>query len=132
MSNNRKQRERLQLRERALARWENEGGAGPDGPQEAPLLSFMARAAPKLSNAELVQLQVRVIALENLVIALLSQASPQQLERIREMAGYISPRPGFTPHALTLHAAAQIVHLAERASRLRDFPPAAAPRTPKP
>jgi hypothetical protein len=132
MSKIRKKTEPSQLRERALARWDNEGGAGPDGPQEAPIPSLIAEAAPKLSNAELVQLQVRVIALENLVIALLSQASPQQLELIREMAGYISPRPGFTPHTLTLHAAAQIVHLAERASRLHDFPPAAASRTAKP
>ena len=133
MPNNRKPPERSQqLRERALARWDNEGGAGPDGPQEAPLPPGFAAAAPKLSNAELVQLQVRVIALENLVIALLSQASPEQLGLIREMAGYISPRPGFTPHTLTLHAATQIVHLAERANRLRDFPPAEPPRTAKP
>ena len=132
MSNSRKQLERSKLRERALARWEGEGGAGPDGPQGARIRADFAKATPKLSNAELVQLQVRVIALENLVIALLSQASPQQLELIREMAGYISPRPGFTPHTLTLHAAAQIVHLAERASRLQDFPPAAAPRPAKP
>ena len=28
---------RAELRERALSRWDNEGGAGPDGPQEAAI-----------------------------------------------------------------------------------------------
>jgi hypothetical protein len=114
--------ERSQLRARALSRWDNEGGAGPDGPQEVRIPSDIAAAVPQLGNAELVQLQVRVIALENLVIALLSQASPHQLELVREMAAYISPRPGFTPHPLTIHAAAQMVHLVERAGHFRDAP----------
>ena len=63
-----------------------------------------------------------MIALENLVIALLSQASPQQLDLAREMATYISPRPGFTPHPLTIHAAAQMVHLVDRAVHVADPP----------
>lgn len=112
--------ERSQLRERALSRWDNEGGAGLDGPQEVRIPSD---AVPQLGNAELVQLQVRVIALENLVIALLSQASPRQLDLVREMAGYISPRPGFTPHPLTIHAATQMVHLVERAAHFEEPPP---------
>lgn len=111
--------ERSQLLKRALSRWENEGGAGPDGPQEVRLPSDITALAP-LGNAELVQLQVRMIALENLVIALLSQASPQQLDLVREMATYISPRPGFTPHRLTIHAAAQMVRLVERAVHIAD------------
>lgn len=74
--------------------------------------------APPLKNAELVQLQVRVIALENLLIALLAGASDEQLALAREMAGYISPRPGFTYHGLTIHAAGQMIHLVERAGRL--------------
>lgn len=69
---------------------------------------------PPLSNAELVQLQVRVIALENLLIALLAKASDGQRTFAREMATYISPRPGYTPHSLTLHAADQMLHLVER------------------
>jgi hypothetical protein len=118
----RAQVERLELRRRALSRWDNEGGAGPEGPQEVRIPPDVAAAVPPLGNAELVQLQVRMIALENLVIALLSQASPQQLELVREMAAYISPRPGFTPHPLTVHAAAQMVHLAERAVHVADPP----------
>ena len=53
--------------------------------------------SPALSNAELVQLRVRVIALENMVIALLANAPPEQQALAREMASYISPRPGYTP-----------------------------------
>lgn len=112
--------ERSQLLERALSRWENEGGAGPDGPQEVRIPTEVTAAAPPLGNPELVQLQVRMIALENLIIALLSQASPQQLDLVREMATYISPRPGFTPHPLTIHAAGQMVHLVERAVQVAD------------
>ena len=75
--------------------------------------------APPLTHAELVQLQSRVIALENLVIALLAQGTLQQLELARSMATYISPRPGSTPHPLTTHAAARMVHFVERADHFR-------------
>jgi hypothetical protein len=59
-----------------------------------------------MTNAELVALHARVIALENLLISLLATASDKQLNLAREMAGFISPRPGFTHHPLTVHAAA--------------------------
>lgn len=113
--------ERSRLRERALSRWEDEGGALVAGPQHGSA-GDLAAEAPTLSNAELVQLQVRVIALENVVLALLSQASPRELELVRELAAYISPRPGFTPHRLTIHAAAQMVRLADRAGDFSDPP----------
>ena len=74
---------------------------------------------PELTNAELVALRIRVIALENLLISLLSTASDHQLEVAREMAGYIFPRPGFTQHPLTIHAAAHMVDLVERSLRFR-------------
>jgi hypothetical protein len=57
-----------------------------------------------MTNAELVALRIRVIALENLLISLLSTSSDHQLEVAREMAWYISPRPGFTQHPLTIRA----------------------------
>ncbi|MBC7705030.1 MAG: hypothetical protein H7274_13940 [Rhodoferax sp.] len=77
-----------------------------------------------MSNAELVQLQVRVIALENVLIALLSRAPEHQLDLMREMAAYISPpRPGFTAHPLTIHAAAQMIHLIERAGHFQSPAP---------
>ena len=108
------------LRVRALAGWENEGGAGPSDPDSGSGLREPKADSPPLSNAELVQLQVRVIALENLVIALLAQAGDQQREAIRNMAAYILPRRGFTPHRLTIHAAAEMISLVERANRFRD------------
>lgn len=110
------------LRERALSRWESEGGAVP-AIDALPMSLKEEAAAPELTNAELVALRVRVIALENLMISLLSTASDQQLELAREMAGYISPRPGFIHHQLTTHAAAHMVDLVERSLRFRDGKP---------
>ena len=78
---------------------------------------------PPLTNAELVQLRVRVIALENLMIMLLAQGSDEQLELACEMAAYISPRPGFTPHPLTIQAAAHMNNLVERATHYRSVTP---------
>lgn len=108
-------------RQQALSRWDNEGGAGA-GYTVAPATDKEQIPTPEMSNAELVALRVRVIALENLVISLLATASDQQLELAREMAGYISPRPGFTPHPLTIHAAAHMVDLVERSTRFRSEP----------
>ncbi len=82
----------------------------------------VATPTPDMSNAELVQLHIRVIALENLVIALLANASDQQLALAREMAAYIAPRPGFTPHTLTTRAAAEMLHMVERSGHFRDCP----------
>lgn len=60
------------------------------------------------------QLQVRVVAFENLLIMLLAEGSDRQLELAREMAAYISPRPGFAHHPLMTHAAAHMVDLVDR------------------
>ena len=110
--------------QRALSRWDNEGGAGPCGPQMAdPTSAEDQIPVPKMANAELVALHIRVIALENLVIALLAGASDRQLELARDMAPYIAPRPGFTDHPLTTHAAAHMIDLVERASRFRSGEP---------
>jgi hypothetical protein len=70
---------------------------------------------PELTNAELVQLRLRVIALENMLVALLSDVSEGQLAKVRAMAGHITPRPGQTPHPLTTGAAAQMLSLLHRA-----------------
>jgi hypothetical protein len=106
----------LSQRQMALSRWDTEGGAGPSGSQHPDELRS---ANPELTNAELVQLRVRVIALENLAIAILADASDRQLDLVREMATYISPRPGSTQHPLTIHAAAQMINLVERAGHFR-------------
>ena len=113
----------MQPRHRALSRWDNEGGATLDGHQEGLKSGAAQSEVPALTNAELVQLRIRVIALENLVISLLAQSPDRQLDLVREMAAYISPRPGFTPHHLTIRAAAEMIHLVERAGHFRDVPP---------
>lgn len=107
----------------ALWRWDNEGGALPRHSPEGLIPDKVQPEARQLTNAELVQLRIRVIALENLVITLLAEASNRQLDLAREMAAYISPRPGFTHHPLTIHAAAQMIDLVERATRFRGEEP---------
>ncbi len=109
----------LSPRERALSRWENEGGAIPDGAVNLQERGRGEGAVPQLTNAELVALRVRLIALENLVIALLATASDHQLQLAREMAGYISPRPGFSSHPLTIQAATHMTDLVQRSTRFR-------------
>ena len=103
----------------ALSRWDNEGGAGPDGPQEGSRPASAASEVPPLTNAELVQLRIRVIALENVMIGLLANASRQQLDVVLGMAAFISPRPSSTQHSLTIHAATQMRSLVERAGHFR-------------
>jgi hypothetical protein len=106
------------LRQRALARWESEGGKTL--PLDSPRVDSAEQPQiPEMTNAEIVALRVRVIALENVLIALLATAPDHQLKLIREMADYISPRPGFTPHPLTIHAAEHMVDLVDRSTRFR-------------
>lgn len=66
-------------RQKALSRWDNEGGAYSDTAQAD---------IPTLTDVELVHLQRRVIALENLIIALLAEGSDKQFEVAQEMAAY--------------------------------------------
>jgi hypothetical protein len=110
--------ERDRLREKAFSRWDNEGGAG-EGGREHPASFDMPHETPPLANAELVQLQIRVIAIENLLRVLLAGTSDLQLDLAREMAAYISPRAGSTPHRLTVHAAARMINLVDEAGHLR-------------
>lgn len=89
-------------------RWERDGDRTRDVPDDNEL-------APDLTNAELVQLRVRVIALENMLVALLADVSEGQLAKVRAMAGHIMPRPGQTPHPLTTGAASHMLFLLHRA-----------------
>jgi len=104
--------------------WENEGGAVPSSSPAAMHAAAEPPPFPKMDDAEFQALHVRVIALENLVIALLAVGSDQDRALAGEMASYISPRPGFTRHPLTIHAAAHISDLVERAVRFRSLRPA--------
>jgi hypothetical protein len=56
-----------QQRQMALSTWDNEGGAGPRSPQERLISGEVKSEVPELTNAELVQLRIRVIALDALV-----------------------------------------------------------------
>ena len=86
-------------------------------------MTTLKNESASCAHAELAQLRIRVIALENLVISLLADTSERQLAIARDMATYISPRPGFTPHRPTVHAAAQIIHLVGRARHFRPMAP---------
>src|SRR5450631_4216070 len=108
--------------QRALTRSESKGGAAAHSELAEPASGAEGSDGPPLVDAELVQLHIRVIALENLVIAMLAKGSDRQLDFVRDMADYISPRPGFTPHRLTIGAAEEMNSLFERAGRFRRGP----------
>jgi hypothetical protein len=101
-----------------LSEWDNEGGAVRAGPKVS-MAEPEPSSTPALTNTELVQLRIRVIALENLVTALLSGATDKQHALVRSMAAQISPRPGMTPHPLTTRAASQMNDLVDRAIHYR-------------
>ena len=79
---------------------------------------------PELTNTELVHLRVRVIALENIIISLLSQAPEEQHQLVRQMADFISPRRRSTQHPLTIEAANHMNQFVDRAVHFRDLPKA--------
>lgn len=108
---------RSALREMALSRWENKGGPAAFDFDARLFSEETPSDDPPLLKAELVQLRIRVIAMENLMIAMLADASERQLELAREMAAYIAPRSGRTHHPPTIHAAAQLIRLVERAGQ---------------
>jgi hypothetical protein len=110
--------EQLQ-RERSLSRWENDGGAGPDS-SEVKLKRLEQRLpSRKMGDAEMLALRIRIIALENLVIALLVEASDREIELAEEAAAFISPRAGSRQHPLTICAANHMIDLVQRAARFR-------------
>lgn len=111
----------LRLRE-ALSNCDDDGGQGPACPQDT-IIAGEVQTEVHLTNAELKQLQLRVIALENLVTALLAEASDRQLDLARALAACITPKQGFTPHHLTIHAARQMTHLIRRAGVLKAMQP---------
>ena len=74
----------------------------------------MAPGDGSLGMAELVQLRIRVVALENVVIALLAHTPGRRRDLVREMATYVEPVPGLREHPLTIHVAARMQHLVQR------------------
>lgn len=107
---------RAEMHRRAIGRWENEGGSEigwshPTGP---------STVAGEIGDAEAANIRVRLIALENIVVALLARAPSDQSELVRDMAKYISPRAGMTPHRLTIEAARNMLAIVERAAQYQD------------
>ncbi len=94
-----------------LSAWVNEGDAVVERETEDD-------GEPPLGQAELKQLRVRVVALESVVLALLTAASEPQRKLVAQMARRIAPRAGATAHRVTLHAADEIAGLLERSKRL--------------
>lgn len=97
------------------------------GPGEFLIFGDLRYAFIESTNAELALIRIRVIALENLVIALLAEVSDRQLQAAREVATYISPRPSFTHHTLTSQAAVHMIELVDRASHFGMKPPSRTP-----
>lgn len=68
-------------------------------------------------HAELVQLRIRMIAVENLLLALLAESSDDVRQKVRARAAEILPRDGASDHPLTEHAADEMLRLLARAER---------------
>ena len=102
---------RAKTLERAVLRWENEGGAKRDRDRDTERATIVG----EVGDAEAVNIRVRLIALENIVVALLANGTGGGPELVREMAQYISPRSGSTPHRLTIEAARNMLAILERA-----------------
>lgn len=110
--------ERARILAKAVSRWDNEGGAG-DGGRVYPQSDALLTDTLQQTNAELAHMQVRVIAIENLLKVLLVDASKQQVALMRDVATFISPRSGYTQHPRSIHAAACMNNFIDNAGHLR-------------
>ena len=86
--------EQQRLQTIALSRWENEGGASRDVPQAGSASGGASFDDPAWARTEAEQLRIRVIALENLVIALLAQALESHLAPCPRDGGLHLATPG--------------------------------------
>jgi hypothetical protein len=111
-------------RRSAMARWDTEGGAGPDGPQKHDPLADAGAAAIRTSDVELGQLHARMIVLENVVIAMLAIGCNGERDLVRAMAASTSSEQETAPSASTADAARHLLSLIERADGLTMATPA--------
>ena len=79
-------------RQRALAKWDNEGGAGSGGPQLDATSVDVALATPAMTDFEWMAPHSRIIALDNLVTSLLATTTEHQLAVARDTAVFITRR----------------------------------------
>ena len=114
------------IHRRVIGRWENEGGSvrawNRDMTRDMTDEDSIT-VAGEIGDAEAANTRVRLIAIENIIVALLANAPDDRLELIREMADFISPRPGMTPHRLTIEAARNMLAIVERAEHYRTSRP---------
>lgn len=104
---------------------ERNGSAAHHASEHATLdsLSRMAEPPP-VTTVEWDHLRFRVVALENLLIALMADGPLPRLDRLREMARHVAPRRGSAEHPVSQFAAVQIIHMVERARHVKKHPPA--------
>ena len=102
------------FRASALARWDNEGGALS---HPAPVKPPPVDIDNHLSDQDMVCLRSRVIALENIVVAMLAGGSHDQRAIVHDMAMFVRPPLDAAQDRLTMHAADLMDHLADRATR---------------
>ena len=110
---------REEIHRRVIGRWENEGGSVRIWHRTTPADENPPTVAGEIGDAEAANIRVRLIAIENIIVALLANAPDDRLELIREMADFVSPRPGMTPHRLTIEAARNMLAIVERAEHYR-------------
>lgn len=106
---------RTEIHDHVIGRWENEGGKPAN-----TLPHHQETVAGEIGDVEAGHLRVRLIALENVVFALLAGAPECQSQLVREMAKFISPRLGATPHRMTIEAARHMVALVDRAAHYKE------------
>lgn len=75
---------------------------------------------PVITNDDLVALRVRVIALENILIAVLAEGSEAQRQTARDMSDVLSTPRDVWSDPLTIRAAHHMVGVIHRACHARD------------
>ncbi|HAW55490.1 MAG TPA: hypothetical protein DCX29_11415 [Hyphomonas sp.] len=73
---------------------------------------------PEPGHSELVQMRIRLVTLENIVLGLLSDATEKQVDQIRRRADMIEPRADATRHPLTELAADDMRKFLDRSQRI--------------
>jgi hypothetical protein len=73
---------REEIHRRVIGRWENEGGSVRAWHREIPPQENPATVAGEIGDAEAANIRVRLIAIENIIVALLANAPDDRLELI--------------------------------------------------
>ena len=102
---------RARALERAVKSWENEGGARGDRDSH----TYHATIIGEAGDDEALNIRIRLIALENIVVALLASGTQDAPDLAREMAQHMSSRLEATPHRLTIAVASNMMAIVERA-----------------